>query len=135
MLAPELGDHARGRADERQSRLGHGLREARVLGQEAVAGMDRVRSRGARGVEQRVDDEVGLARGWRADAHRLVGEPDERRIGVRIGVHGDRREAHRATRAHHAECDLAAVRDQDLVEHGPDTIKLQRVPRRLTTRG
>ena len=38
------------------------------------------------------------------------------RVAVEVGVHGDRRDAELAARAHDADRDLAAVRDQDFAE-------------------
>src|SRR6185503_12093294 len=52
------------------------------------------------------------------DPDRLVGGTDERRVGVGVGVNRDGRDPHRAARPHDPQRDLAAVRDQDLVD-GP----------------
>jgi hypothetical protein len=41
------------------------------------------------------------------------------RVGIGGGVDGDGRHAHLARRAHDAQRDLAAVGDQDLLEHRP----------------
>ena len=51
-------DHVRGRADEDDARLLAGARERGVLGEEAVAGMDRVAPRLAGRGEDRLDGEV-----------------------------------------------------------------------------
>jgi hypothetical protein len=40
------------------------------------------------------------------------------RVGVGGGMHGDRLDAHLAAGADDAQRDLAAVGDQDLLEHG-----------------
>ena len=102
------------RADERQPGVARRPRaKLGVLGEEAVAGMDGVGAARARGVEQRLDVQIALARRRRADRDRLVGEPHVRRVGVGLGVDRDGRDAHRAAGADDAHGDLAAVGDQD----------------------
>ena len=109
--------HLRLGADEGDVVVGADLGEERVLGEEAVAGVDGL---GA-GLLRRADDvrdvEVALAGRRRPDADRLVGEPDDR--GLRVGgrVDGHRLDAQLAAGARHAQGDLAAVGDQDLLEH------------------
>ena len=58
---------------------------------------------------------VGAAR--RTDADVLVGEPDVQRVLVRLGIDGDRLDAQLAAGMDDAQRDLAAVGDQDLLEH------------------
>ena len=93
------------------------LGEALVLGQEAVARVDRV----AAGDQRRRDDrrrrEVRALRVGRADADRLVGELDRQRVAVRLAVGDDRLDAERPAGAQDAQRDLAAVGDEDLAEH------------------
>ena len=60
VLAAHALDDVGRRADERQPRLGARPREVRVLGQEAVAGMDRLRAGAPRGVEHGRDRQVRL---------------------------------------------------------------------------
>ena len=62
--------------------------------------------------------------GARADAHVVVGEAHVQRLAVGLGVHGDRLDAELAAGADDAQRDLAAIGDQDLLEHarsGPVT--------------
>ena len=63
------------------------------------------------------DVEVAVARRRRADADALVGQPHMHRLGVGGGVHGDGGDAQLAAGALDAKRDLAAVGDQDLLEH------------------
>ena len=56
--------------------------------------------------------------GRRADAHGLVGEQHVLEVGVGGGMHGDGLDAELAAGAQDAQRDLAAVGDDDLVEHG-----------------
>jgi hypothetical protein len=65
------------------------FREARILGQEAVAGMNGVGARDLAGGEQRGDVEIAVARGRRADADALVGEAHMHGIGVGGGMRRD----------------------------------------------
>ncbi len=78
VLEPE-GAHLRGaRPDEAQPGRLAGLGECRVLGQEAVAGMDRLRAGLARGGQDRLHPQVAVGGAGGADADRLVGQADMR---------------------------------------------------------
>ncbi len=57
-------------------------------------------------------------RGWPGDAepNRSVGRAHVRRMGIVVGVDSDARDPQFSQRAHDAQCDLAAVRDKDLLE-------------------
>ena len=92
-LVAHQADGLAARADEGQARLLDRVGEGRVLGEEAVAGMDRVDAgRPCRG-DDRADVEIGLGRLRRADLDRLVGEADGERIGVGGAVGLDRVDA------------------------------------------
>ena len=115
-LAAELADHVARRPDEHEPGLGDRIGERGVLRQEAIPRMHRIGAGAARGIEDRRDHEIRLARRRRADPRGLVREPDERRVGIGIGVHGHGRDAHRARRPHHAQRDLSAVGDEQLLQ-------------------
>jgi hypothetical protein len=115
-LGAHRGDRVRGRAHERQPRLGAGAGEAGVLGQEAVAGVHGVGPGRPGRRDQQVGAEVGVGRGRAGQPHRLVGEPDERGVGVGVGVHGDGGDAQRVRRAHDPRGDLAPVGDQQFLD-------------------
>jgi len=77
------------------------LGELRVLGQESVAGMDRLGAGDlGRGHDPR-DVQVALTAGGRPDADVLVREPDVQGVPVRLGVHGNRADAQLAARPDH----------------------------------
>jgi hypothetical protein len=69
----------------------------------------------------RFDDPVGrkvrLARRRRPDRHGFVGELDVARAAVGFRVDRDRPDAHPVRALHHAARNLAAVGDQDFLEH------------------
>ena len=105
------------RPDEMDVVLLEYLGEAGVLRQEAVARMHRVGAGDLAGGQQRRNVEIAVARGGRADAHALVGEPHMHGVLVGGRMHGDGRDAELLAGAQHAQRDLAAVGDQDLFEH------------------
>ncbi len=89
-----------------------------VLGQESIAGMDRL----GIGHLGRGDDgrhvQIALGRRGGADTHRLVGELDVLGIPIGLGMHGHGLDAHLAAGTLDPEGDLAAVGNQDLLKHG-----------------
>jgi hypothetical protein len=117
VLAPHPLDDVGGRADEGHGRLRARAGERRVLRQEPVAGVDRLRARAPRRVEHRLDREVRLGRRRGAEAQRRVGRADVWRAAVGVGVDGDRPEPERPRGAQDPQRDLAAVGDQHRGEH------------------
>ena len=95
-----------------------------ILGQEAVAGMDRIDLRGLRDADDVVDIEVGLDRRLAgADEIALVRLHPVQREAVFLRVDRDRADAQLGRRAHDADGDLAAVGDQeaaDALGHGAE---------------
>ncbi|GAC1460296.1 MAG: hypothetical protein NVSMB8_10650 [Candidatus Limnocylindrales bacterium] len=92
------------------------LREVGVLGQEAVAGVDRLGPRDERGRDHRRDVQVRVAGRRRADADRLIGGMDRQAVGVGLAIDDDRLDPELAAGADDPESDLAAVGDEDLIE-------------------
>ena len=112
------GVHAgHGRPDEGDAVLLTGLDEAGVLGQEAVAGMDRVDVVVLGDLDDGVDVEIGVdgAALW-IELIGLVGQSAEHRIFIFLGIDSDRGDAQIGQRAEDADGDLAAVRHQDPLE-------------------
>ena len=97
------------------------LGELGVFRQEAVAGMDGVGVDDLGGRDDVGHVEVGISRRRRADADRFVGQADMH--GVAVGGRVDRHclDAHFVTGAVNPERDLAAVGDQQLLDHQPRT--------------
>src|SRR5262249_49507278 len=116
-LVADLLHHVGAWADERDPLVRADLGEVRVLGEEAVPGVECVRPSLQRRADQARDVQVAAPDGWRADLDSLVGELHHGRLRVRRRVHRDGLDPELAARARDAEGDLASVRDQDLLEH------------------
>ena len=128
-------DRARVRADEDDPRVGERLRERRALGEEAVAGMHRLRARLLGGGDDLLDHEIGLGRRGRPDRDRLVGHFDVQRVLVGLRIDRDGRDPHPARGLDDPARDLAAIGDQDFLEHRPPGSKAQCGPARLSVLG
>ena len=130
--------HRRGwRADEDQSGFGAGLGECRVLGEEAVAGVDRI----GIGLACRGDDagnvKVAVSGRRRADRNCSVSRLYVKCIGVNIGVDSNGGDAHAPRGARDAAGDLAAVGNQQRAEHPAPVrfVPLLNSPQRRRGRG
>ena len=86
-LLAHLLDHVGGRANEANLGRFAGTSEVSVFGKEAVAGVDRLRTRAPRRVQDALDAQVGLRGGRGADVNGLVGGQHVQRVAVGIGVH------------------------------------------------
>ena len=117
-LAAHAPHGLRRRADELDAGLAGGSREVGVLGQEAVARVDRLGLGLARRRDDPVAAQIAFGRGPRADLDHLVGHAREGRAAVCLRAHGNRADAQPARGLDDADGDLAPVGDQDLFEHG-----------------
>jgi hypothetical protein len=115
LLVAHVLDRLRSRADPGETLGLDPLGEARVLGQETVARMNRVDAGRPGGRDHRVHVEIALARGCRPDRHGAIGERHMQRVRVRLGVDRDRLQPKRVAAADDAAGDLAPVRDQHSV--------------------
>ena len=91
--------------------------EVGALGQEAVAGMDRVGAGDFGGADDRRHVQIAVGAARRADADVLVGKAHVQRVLVGFRIHRDGLDAELAAREDHAQRDLSAVGDQDFLEH------------------
>ena len=114
-LVAEGDDRLGGGADPGEPGVDDRLGEVGVLRQEAVAGVDRVGTGLPGGVDDLVDDEVGVAGRGAAEGERLVGGAHVQGVAVGLGVDGDAGQALVLARTGDAHRDLAAVGDQDLL--------------------
>src|SRR5439155_12898675 len=88
----------------------NGLREVRVLGEEPVAWVDRIRAGRLRGADVLLGEEVA------ADLDRLGGEARVQRASVVRSDDGHRLDRELAARAEDAHGDLAAICDEKLAD-------------------
>jgi hypothetical protein len=95
-----------------------GVGEVGVLGQEAVARVDRPGAGPPRGIEQLGGDQIGLAGGRGTDQNGLVGQPDMAGVGIRLGMDGDGADSHAAGGPDDPAGDFSAVGDQQFFKHG-----------------
>ncbi len=109
-------DRAGRRADERDARLRARLGEARILGEEPVAGVDRLGTGAARGVQDALAVQVALARRARSDVDRRIGLDHMPRVAVGVAEHRDGADPQPPQRPDHPHRDLAPVRHQHRVE-------------------
>ena len=116
-LAAHGADRVRARADEDEAGPCHRFGENGVLGQKAVARVDRLDVGLAGGQHDRVDVEIRIAGGRRPDVVGGVGQAHVQRICVGIGVDRDRADALCLARPNHAAGDLTSIGDQDTGKH------------------
>ena len=117
-------------ADEDQPRRLDRIHELGVLGQEAVARVDRLGAGRQRRLDDRIAAQVAVLGRRAADVDRLVGQRHVARAAVGVGIDGHGRHPHPAAAVHDAAGDLAAVGDQDLAEHGVPLVTAQDPGRR-----
>ncbi len=110
-------DGAHIRADEGDVRFLQRLGERRALGQKAVARMHRFGAGLFAGFDDFIDDEIGLRRGRRTDVHCLVSHFDVECVLVGVGIDRDGGNAHPLRGLDDPARDLAAIGDQDFLEH------------------
>ena len=104
--------------DEGRARRGYRSGEGGVLGEEPVSGMHCLRTGSCDHVQDELGRQVALGGGLAAQCVGLVGQTDMERVLVELGVDGDRGNAELATSPDDPHGNLAAVRDEHLVEHG-----------------
>ena len=106
------------RPDEHDARRLQRLGESRVLGQKAVARMDRLRARLLGRLDDLLHHEIGLRGAGAGPMDSLVGHIDVHRVAVGLGIDRHRLDAHPPRGLHDTAGDLAAIGDQNFLEHG-----------------
>src|SRR6516164_4169616 len=104
------------RPDEDETGIATGQRKFFVLGKQAVAGMQSILAAGLRRANNRAEVQVGLRRPRLADPHRRIGLPHMESVAISIGIDGDHAITEPSCRAHDAQCDLAAIGNENLEE-------------------
>ena len=117
-LRAELTHGGSRRPDKNNAGSGTGFGEVGVLREEAIAGMDGVGAALAGDFEDAVAAEIGVGRGRGAEAVGFIGVHDMERGTIGVGVDGYGRDAELTAGADEAECDFAAVGDEDLAQGG-----------------
>jgi hypothetical protein len=116
-LVAHGGDGARVGSDEDDARFLERDGEGLALGQEAVARVHGLRAGLTAGIDDLVDQQIRLRGRRRADGDGLLGHLHVQAVPVGVGVDGDGLDAELARALDDAAGDLAAVGDQDLLEH------------------
>lgn len=117
-LVAQVADGLRRRADPGQVRVQNGLGEFGVLGQEAVAGVDRVRPRVLGRLEHLGHVQIAGCRGVTAQGERLVRRADMQGIPVGFGVDGYAHDPGVPAGTGNADSDFATVGDEHLAHDG-----------------
>ena len=110
-------DVVRGRADEGHAMGGHDLGEPGVFRQEPVARVNSLGARDLRRCDDRGDVQVALGRRRRSDADAFVGQANPHGACVALGVDRHRRDTHFLAGPMDPQGDLAAIGDEDFIEH------------------
>ncbi len=111
-------DRGRVGAAEGHAQLAYAAGELGALGEEAVTGMHRIRTALRHRFQDRVDVEIGLRRRRRADHDHLIGHPRGQHIAVGFRNDLNRPNTQISRCSDDAHGDLAAVRDQKLLNAG-----------------
>ncbi|CCW19023.1 hypothetical protein EBBID32_33820 [Sphingobium indicum BiD32] len=93
------------------------LGEFRVFGQEAIAGVDRLRAGLLGGGDDAVTQQIGFAHWRRADMDGFVGGTDMERSCIGVRIDSDGADAHRACGADDTAGDFAAIGDEEGFKH------------------
>src|SRR5205814_2629998 len=110
-------DRLRFWTDEYEARLLHRLGECGILGEKAIARMNRIGAALARRLDDRRLIEIGFGRLRRPDRDRLIGKLDGERIRIGLTVDLNRPHAQFARRPQDAHRDLAAIGYEELADH------------------
>ena len=115
-LVAERLNHVGIGADPDQAGFLHGAGEFGALRQEAVTRMHRVGARAQGDGDELGRVEIGLRRAFAAERIRLVGEPDEERVAVAVGIGDDRDDPLVTAGADDPNGDLAAIGDEQAAD-------------------
>ena len=117
-LATHGADRFHRWTDEDDAIRGTCLSELFVFREKAVAGMYGLRTGLFRRVEDAFDIEITFARGRQSDQYRFVCEARMARIGIGFGEHRHSANAQATRRLDNPAGDLAAIGNEDFLEHG-----------------
>ena len=112
-LAAHQSDRLRRRTDPEQPGVDDRTGELRALGEEAVAGVDRIRPGAQSSLDDGRDRQVGLRRGHPGQAYGPVRIGDMEGLGIGVGEHRDGGQPARPAGPEHPAGDLPAVGDEN----------------------
>ncbi len=112
LVAHRLDGRGR-RADPGDAGPGDRLGEPGVLGEKAVAGMDRIGPSGRGDLEDLLGVQIGLGRGRRSHVPGLVGQLHVQRVAIEVRIDGNRVDAHLLGGADDPHRDLSPVGDEE----------------------
>ena len=118
VLVAELGHRLRAGADEVDLAAAADLVEVGVLGQEAVAGMNRLHVADFGGADHAGDLEIAVGRLRRADAIRFVGQLEIAGAAIALAEDGHRLDAQLAARPDDPQRDFTAIGNENSLVHG-----------------
>src|SRR5262249_34138290 len=116
-LVAHRGDRFGIGPDEHDAGFGQRGCEGFPFGKKAIARMDRRRAAGLGGRDDLFDVEIALRSGRRTDGDRFIGHLDMERIAIGVRINCDRRNTHATRRLDDPAGDLAAIGNQDSLEH------------------
>ena len=128
-LVAHQPDHFRIGPDEADvARFAH-FGQIRRLGEEPVAGVDRIGAGNFRGADDGRHVQVAVGAARRADAHVLIGKPHVQGILVGLRVDGDRLDTELAAGDDDPHRNLAAVGNQNFLKHRSVLLSRTNAPR------
>ena len=125
LFAHQAGDFRR-RADELDVAGLADFGKVSILGQQAVAGMDRVHVGDFGGADDSRNIQIALRQRRRADADSFIGKTHVQRVAVGFAIDRDRPDSQLLAGANHPQSNFAAVRNEDLLKHRLQSSALSR---------
>src|SRR5262245_41741117 len=110
-------DRFLGRADEDKTSIADGAGKPGTFGEEAIAGMDRLGAGLLGGIDNLFTGEIAFAGRRRADVAGFVGQSDMKRLSIRLGVYGDRRDPQVPAGTDQPHSNLTTVCYQNFAKH------------------
>jgi hypothetical protein len=107
------GHHLGRRADEHEPCGRAHLRKFGVFRQKSIAGMNRLRARLTRRLDDAFDIEIAVTCPRGAKQHCVISHRDMHRAAIGFRIDLNSAQAHRARGTDHAGCDLTAIGDQE----------------------
>jgi hypothetical protein len=95
----------------------------RIFSEKPVPRMNCIDIADLRGADDPIDFQVAVRTRRPADTDRFICQLDVQRVDIRLGINGDSWYPEFFAGADNPQCDLAAIGDQDFIEHNYFTLK------------